>query len=287
MKRADKMSEKRIINVKASCYMQYGTDNRLMYPSDGIGGWHTAKLPLNLDKTAIVVMHAGYVGEESDCPEKFRRVEYLKRSYEIAERVYPQLLYAVRKAGMKVYHVPYGEGYFETLPGYRRAEQLAEKETVPRDMAENDEVLNSLYEFRADWAHGYGDGSSACIAKSIAESKEICTFISQAAPQGDEGIAAGARQLAALAAADGVNHLIYIGFAIDGCLLTADGGMMDMLRRRFMCSTVEDAVTAIECRESGREQLHLQTGLWRVGSSFGFVYQSSDIIDALKKLMEE
>jgi len=281
------MARNRIVDVKASVYQQYGTDHRLEFPSDGIGGWKSAYLPLNLDKTALVIMHAGYVGGQEDCPEKFKRVEYLQRSYDIAEQVYPQLLNAARSAGMHIYHVPFGTGYYEHLPGCIRAESLAEKENTPRDMAENDDVLNRLYEFRTDWVHGYGDGSATEISKRIATSKQVNTFIKQAEPYEGEGIAAGARQLAALAVADGVNHLIYIGFAIDGCLLTSDGGMVDMLRRRFMCSAVADAVTAIECKESGREQNHLHTGLWRVGISFGLVYQSSDIIEALEKLTEE
>lgn len=281
------MGKERIVQVKASCYQQYGTDATLQYPSDGIGGWISEYLPLNIDKTAIVVMHAGYVGEQSDCPEKFKRVEYLQRSYDISKHVYPKLLSAVRRAGMPVYHVPFGRGYYEELPGYLRAEAIAEKEYTPRDVAENDDVLDILYEFRADWAHGNGKGSHARIAQEISKSNVRCDFIKEAAPVGDEGIAVGDRQLAALAAADRVNHLIYIGFALDGCLLTSPGGMVDMLRRRFMCSTIADAVTAIESKESGREQTQLQTGLWRVGSSFGLVYQSSDIIGVLEKVKEE
>ena len=278
------MRRDRVVELIGRYYQQYGTDLNLAYPSDGIGGWKTARLPLNVDRTALVIMHAFYGGEAEAYPEQFQRVEYLERCYQIARHVYPALLAAVREAGMRIYHVPFGSGYYEEFPGYQRAEKLAEEYRPVRDRAVQDPVAEKLYAFKADHALGDGEGSRFRIAKTVAASNAAGGFLLEAMPVGEEGIATGERQLAALATADEVNHLIYIGFALDGCLLTAAGGMMDMLRRGFLCSTVADAVTAIECRESGRDQGHLQTGLWRVGSSGGgMVYESAELIRALKQ----
>ncbi len=259
--------------------------NTKYYQQYGLGGWGEKPLPLNLDKTALVVMHAVYVGEQEDSPEYFTSVEYLQRCYEIAAKTFSPLLNAARQNNIKIYHIPMRSGYYESLPGYIRAVNAAEPVVSPQHVATHDDVLRSLYAQRADLVHGAGEGTYAAIAKAKALSDQrYVNFIESARPQGIEPVAVNTEQLAAVAVEDSVNHLIYMGFAVDGCLLVSPGGMVDMARRRFMCSVVSDAVTAIENKESRDTLAHTQMGLWRVGSQYGFVYDSSDLIKAFKKV---
>jgi hypothetical protein len=97
----------------------------------------------------------------------------------------------------------------------------------------------------------------------------------------DEGVAENSSQLLALCRDAGINHLIYAGFAINWCLLMSPGGMVDMERRGVMCSAFRQAVTAVENRESARQELAKQLALWRVSLGFGFVFDVEDFIAAL------
>jgi hypothetical protein len=107
------------------------------------------------------------------------------------------------------------------------------------------------------------------------------SFPPQAVPLAGEPIAENGRQLAAECQREGINHLIYAGFAINWCLLLSPGGMAEMSRYGLLCSAIRQAVTAVENRESARGELHKEEGLWRTSLSFGFVYNFQDIIAAL------
>jgi nicotinamidase-related amidase len=106
-------------------------------------------------------------------------------------------------------------------------------------------------------------------------------FASTARPVGTEGIAENGDQLAALCRTHSINHLIYVGFAINWCLLMSPGGMVDMKRHGCICSTIAEAVTAVENRETARDEREKQQALWRVAVEFGFVFHLSDFIGAL------
>jgi hypothetical protein len=83
-----------------------------------------------------------------------------------------------------------------------------------------------------------------------------------------------------------VNHLIYVGFAINWCLLMAPGGMVDLARHGCLCSTIREAVTAVENRESARGEREKQSALWRVALEFGFVFALEDFSAALSTLRQ-
>ena len=277
------MADSRIITLPTSYYCQYGTDVTLAYPADGMDGWKTDPLPLNLDKTAVVVMHAGYVGEPDNMPEQFAACEYVSRSYQIAERVFPKLLGAVREAGVRVYHIPFGTGYYEDLPGRKRVTALDVKpDPALCNYAEQDPVVEALLRHKVDFGMSSGAGMAEPMVARMREGyQKYLDFMPAAKPVGDEAIVENAAELAAVAKQDGVNHLIYIGFALDWCLLLSPGGMHEMQNRGFLCSTVRDAITAVECKESVRELSHTETALWRVGTRFGFVYDSETLISNL------
>ena len=107
-------------------------------------------------------------------------------------------------------------------------------------------------------------------------------FAPQARPLADEAVVEDAHQLASVCRELGVNHLVYAGFALNWCLLMAPGGMVDMARRGTICSTIAEAVTAVENRETARAQLEKQQALWRVSVEFGFVFGLEEFLSALR-----
>ena len=277
-----KIREGNILEVPTMYYQQYGAD-----PSLGddagltYGGWKKADLPLNAEKTAIVVMHAAYVGDPDTAPEQFQYCEYVPRSYRIAKENFPTVLDAARAAGIKIYHVTFGAGYYEEMPGYTETQAIgAEPKYSPRDRAERDDVLNELYTFKDN---NVAPGPNAWDG-IIAARKKYLNFLPEAMPQGNEPICTTSNELAAVAIRDGINHLIYMGFAVDACLLTDEGGMLGMSRHGFMCSAIKDCVTAVENRESTPSKHHTDTALWRVVYNYGLVYEGKDLADAFALL---
>lgn len=107
------------------------------------------------------------------------------------------------------------------------------------------------------------------------------TFAKEAIPHHGEPVADTSHQLFALCQKDGVDHLIYAGFAINMCLLVSPGGMVDMSRRGLLCSAFSDAVTAVENKETAVQELCKQTALWYLSVLFGFVYNTEDFIKAI------
>ena len=102
-----------------------------------------------------------------------------------------------------------------------------------------------------------------------------------AEPVGSEPVVQNAHQMNAVARAFGVSHLIYVGFAINWCLLMSPGSMQEMSARGYMCSIIRQATTAVENKESARLELHKEEGLWRVALAFGFVFDLDPFLEAL------
>ena len=63
--------------------------------------------------------------------------------------------------------------------------------------------------------------------------------------------------------------------------------MVDMQRRGVLCSVLREAVTAIENKETARQEISKQLELWRVALSYGFVFDVSGFIAALQKGVPE
>jgi hypothetical protein len=111
-------------------------------------------------------------------------------------------------------------------------------------------------------------------------------FPAEARPRDAEGVAENGHQLFALCREAGVNHLIYAGFAINWCLLMSPGGMLEMSRRGVLCSAFRQATCAVERKETVREELNKEEGLWRVSVEFGFVFDVDDFLAALRSASE-
>jgi len=264
------------LRIPAWYYQQFDADYSLDVPAEGFGGWKKTTIELVAEHTALVVMHAWDCGTREQYPGWFRCVEYIPRSYEICRKVFPRLLSAVRRSPLRLFHVVGGSGYYEQYPGYKRALELAGPSPKPPEKIKSDPCLEKLRKFKTDYSF-IGAHNKDDVERGF---KKI-DFPKEARPQGDEGIAKDGHQLFALCKEAGVNHLVYVGFAINWCLLLSPGGMWDMNRRGFMCSTIREATTAVENRESARKELCKELSLWRVAVAFGFVFEVDEFIDAI------
>jgi hypothetical protein len=267
------------MKIQADYYQQFDADYTRKVPAEGYGGWKTAEIELAPAHTAFVVMHAWDTGTPDMYPGWHRAAEFLQRADAILKTVFPPLLAAVRQSPLKLYHVTSGSYYCKEYPGYKRAVALAGPPPAMDNPAVADPVLEQLKAFKK--AHAY---VGAHNLDDIEAGFRNMRFPKEAQPVGQEGIAENAQQLAALCKAEGINHLIYTGFAINWCLHTSSGGMVDMTRRGFMCSAIRQAVTAMENKETARNELAKENALWRLAVAYGFVFDADEVIRALAAL---
>jgi hypothetical protein len=258
-------------------YQQFDADYSLDVPGEGYGGWKKETLEFSPDHTAVVSMHAWDCGTREQYPGWWRAVEYAPRAMRICQTIYPGLLQAVRNSPLPLFHVVGGGNYYERHPGYRRAVELAGPEPPAFEKAPADPTLERLYEFRRRNVF-VGTHNEADTNRGF----ENLDFAPEAKPLDHEGCAATGHQLFALCKEKGINHLIYIGFAINWCLLLSPGGMFDMSQRGIMCSAIRDATTAVENKDTARRELCKEIGLWRVALAFGFVFDLADFLAALE-----
>lgn len=267
----------RSLSLTANYYQQFDADYTLAVPAEGYTGWQHAPIQIDLAHTALVIMHAWAHGEQARYPGWYRAVEYIPRSRHILNTIFPPLLRSARDAHMTIFHVVGGGDYYSHLPGYQRAVALAGPEIIPPRLPA-DPTAEALRKLRAQrvfvGAHNQADVNQGFAALD---------FSDQARPQDEEGIAENAHQLAALCLEQGINHLIYAGFAVNWCLLMSPGGMVDMQRRGAICSVLRQAVTAVENRESARTEAHKEEALWRIALAFGFVF---DVDELARQLTE-
>jgi hypothetical protein len=262
------------MRLTASYYQQFDADVSRDVPGEAYGGWKQAEIELG--PAALIVMHAWETGTPEQYPGWYRAVEYIPRAQKICREVFPPLLSAARDAGFPVLHVVGGGDYYRHLPGYLRAVELAGNPPAPLARVEPDAPLKALHKLRSESVFVGGHN-----APDVVSGFAGLDFAPEALPRGGEGIAENTDQLMALCTDLGVNHLVYIGFALNWCLLMSPGGMLDMSRRGFLCSTIPQATTAVECRETAREERNKQEALWRIALAFGFIFDVDDFSAAL------
>jgi hypothetical protein len=265
-----------MVTLPASYYQQFDADYSRDVPAEGFAGWKTAPVELDPAHTAVVVMHAWECGTMEQWPGWRRCVEYHPRALQILANVFPPLLASVRASQFRLYHVVGGGDYYKKLPDYLATARLAgpspRHEPVAKDPAyEKLQKFRSTYTFVGE--HNWPDVNAGF---------KLLDFAPEARPLAGEAIAEDGHQLAAVCRRDGVNHLIYVGFAINWCLLMSPGGMVEMGRYGVMCSTIREAVTAVENRETAREEREKNQALWRVALEWGFVFGLDDFLKAAK-----
>ncbi len=266
-----------IITLPTGYYQQHDADFSLEFPAEAYGGWKKEELPLSIEHTAVVVMHSWDCGTREEFPGWHRVVDYIPRSYEIAEKIIPPILDAARRAGMKIIHVVSSESYGAQYPGYAPVRDLCkdDKHASSRSI-ERDEASEKLWQFHSDVVFP-GKENQADIQRGHAAMDIYPTT----KPLGDEPVAKDSFQLSAWCEKEGINHLIYTGFAINMCLMTSPGGMVDLSRYGILCSAIYDAVTAVENKETIRTQTAKQIALWKVALLYGYVYGAEEFKKAL------
>jgi nicotinamidase-related amidase len=267
------------VKVTASYYQQFDADYAREVPAEGYGGWGKSDIEVAPDHTALVVMHAWEAGTMEQWPGWRRAVEYHPRGLKILAEVFPPLLSAVRATPLKVFHVVgWKRDYYAHLPAFQQTVALAGPSPRYEPVAK-DPVYERLEKFRGE--HVFVGTRNR---PDVEEGSKLLDFAPQARPAAGEGIAEDGHQLAALCRAHGINHLVYIGFAINWCLLMSPGGMLDMGRYGVLCSTIREAVTAVENKETAREEREKLQALWRVALQFGFVFGLQDFTAMVKSL---
>ena len=261
------------MKLRAFFYNQFDADYSLGVPAEGFQGWRCADLEIDPRHTALVVMHAWDAGTIEQYPGWYRKAEFLIRAQEICREVFPSLLSTVRASPMQLFHVVLKGDHYRHFAGYKLAQRLAGPESEKFEQIASDPILENLRRFKDDLgAHNIED---------IESGFKNLDFAKEARPQGEEGIAENARQLFALFKEFEINHLIYAGFAINWCLLLSPGGMAEMKKHGLMCSALRQAVTAVENKETARQQLGKENALWRVALNFGYVFNVDDLTRAL------
>lgn len=275
----------RNLTLKAKIYRGYDADLSLEVPADGYLGWEKRDFEINLEKTAVVIMHAWNCGTYEEYPGVFRANEYVKRSYDICENKFPGFLESVRKSPFRLIHVVGGRDYYSEYPGYKHVKKICEeyygnsiKNEKPKDFIEQDETSKNIKEI-ITYDASYGRHNMEDIRKSSGSR----TFADQAFPLDDEPIASNTEELFALCKKEGINHLIYAGFALNACLQVSPGGMVDMSRKGFVCSVIEDLTAALETKESIRAEGNKHAQLYMISTIYGLVFNSEDIIKGLNK----
>ncbi len=266
------------ITIPAWLYQHYDADYSLDVPEEGFGGWKKTPLVFSRSHTAVVVMHAWDTGTRDAFPGWHRVVPYIPRAEAICHEVFPELLAAVRASDLALFHVVGGGDYYQDLPGYKRAVELAGEPPEPLPKVESDPLRDELAAHKRK--HGYPGLHNV---EDIECGFDCLDFAPEAEPAGNEGIAENGRQLFALCRERSINHLVYAGFAINWCLLLSPGGMAEMQRYGMMCSALRQATTAVENKASAREQWCKRLALWRVALAFGFVFDVPDFVDVLKE----
>src|ERR1700747_3388696 len=109
--------------MQAWYYQQFDADVTQEVPGESYGGWKRAEI--DPGRAALVVMHAWDTGTPDQYPGWYRAVEYMPRAQEIARTVFPPLLTTVRESNFPLFHVVGGGNYYQHLPGYRHAVELA------------------------------------------------------------------------------------------------------------------------------------------------------------------
>jgi nicotinamidase-related amidase len=273
------------ITLPAHYYRQHDADVGAEIPGRAYAGWTTRLLDVPLDRSALVSMHVWNPGLDPRIPGGpdspyvgwFRMVEYLPRAVKITQEIFPPLLAAARGAGLTVIHVASSESYTSRFPEYQRAKELAAQ-------AGGEPALPRAVEdpLRDQWAgERHRQFTGEHNIEDIRAGIRHLDFAPQAMPLDGEPVVINSPQLNAVCRERGIWHLIYIGFAINWCLLASPGGMIDMWRLGYHCSTIRQATTAVENRDSCFNEVAKELALWRVALMFGYVFDLDPVIEAL------
>jgi len=253
----------------------------------GFKGWgESVEIDVSAGETALIPMHIWNIGFSPELPFSpegpaggvMKMLEWASRSVPIIKNEIPPILNAARKAGINVIHVASSEQYALKYNGYLKTKELAgpEQSGLPRAPRHNE--TKPPDDRKIDLLFGED------FSKDSVFYNPRIDFPEPAKPLDDEYVVVTTRQLNEVLREHGIWNLIYIGFAINWCLWFSPCGMTDMSRLGYRCSCIEEAVTAVENRETVKGELNKKQALWRTSLMFGYIHHAEDFISACKKL---
>ena len=259
--------------MRAHYYQQFADDDAGAPVATSFGGWQSDNVEVSREHTALVVMHVWDCrSARSRFPGWYRCNESIDRMIRVMDDVLGPLLQEVRRTKLRVYHVAYPGPYYVKLPGFRRAKTLCDGSS-PLPQIESDPTLNALRRFRRDRVFVGAENQT-----DVGHAFEQLDFAPQIRPLDSETIADTSEQLFAACQQDGINHLIYTGFALNACVMIMPGGMEDMRRHGLLCSVIREATTAVENRETVDGERAKEVSLWQVAWTYGFVFDRDDFV---------
>lgn len=270
----------RVIQVPWHIYRHYPADfSAGPAAARGFIGWEVETRPLDLDKTALLLMHLPDAGLTPDSqwgphcprPDLLGTVEWVPRTVDMIRNRLPRLVEAARAAGLQVVHVHTRKEY-QTGPCWERS--VAEAGDPPGDDTDriDDEGLLAAHRRDVFQLAPRPDGSP----------EHTWGMPEVLMPQRDDLVAGETWRLHRLMKRRGINHLIYCGWALNWCLWFSSGGMCDMSRHGYLCSAVPGGCVAIENREAAEAEANLEYALWKTAVMFGYVFDLDELTEALR-----
>ena len=122
-------------------------------------------------------------------------------------------------------------------------------------------------------------------AKDIRKGAPHLDFAEDVVPKEGEHIACTSHELNHLCRREGIWNLVYVGFALNWCLWFSPCGMVDMNRLGYRCSTIRGATTAVEFRDTARDQKALEYAYWHTATMFGYVIDLDDYMSTLSQFV--
>lgn len=236
-------------------------------------GYEAEPLALDPHKTALVAMHCWNIGCEDGPPidkDYFVGMGSLE-SYREAERIMRECIRpamdAAREAGVLVCHVE------SELIARRHPEALADAD--PREVPDEARpVVPGWRKQMEDRFHGTAYATHSPLAR-MDRAKVV-------APLPGEPFVFQSGQLDRALRRQGIENLVYAGFAADMCILRAPGGIEPMAPKEYRLFLIRDATVGVECEDTFAERIATRWAVRYFETHFGDTLLCEDFVAACR-----
>jgi len=264
------------------------------YPADfaagraaarGFLGWDAFAADIDLDRTALLLMHLPDAGLRPECawrpdcprPDLLGTVEWVPRTMDLATNRLPPLVAAARGCDLRIVHVTMGNWYAKDFPQRQRCAAEVGDAPAPENVPLPPDPEGDWQAARLKRAYRIADppeGADPNVPHNL--------FAPGLEPQGDDLVCSETWELHRLMVARKIVNLIYTGWALNWCLWFSPCGMNDMERLRYRIFAVRGGCVAIENAESAEAEGNLEYACWMTATKFGYILESGELIAALK-----